>query len=283
MKELYPTSRTHNAISSPGAVTDADIAAYGRTGFLAVGNMLSADEIAAARTELDALLSEQIAGANLAPEPSRRAQFESAAPGERAHLVRKLMGFVGCAPRLREISEHRAIREIVERLAGEKVRMIQDMALVKPAHIGSEKPWHQDLAYFDWHPADKVLGVWIALDAAGVENGCMFVLPGSQADGPVAHIHLRDCQIPDERVAADGCVAVPLQLGGALFFHSLLHHGTPPNGSDSARRALQFHYSGVTCTQRSLRAHAADFFDGDLYAGCRTGKAMALADLRQTA
>jgi phytanoyl-CoA hydroxylase len=156
------------------------------------------------------------------------------------------------------------------------------MALVKPAHVGSEKPWHQDLAYFDWHPAEKVIGVWIALDAATVENGCMFVLPGSHTTGPVAHIHLRDCQIPDERVGIENSVAVPLRPGGALFFHSLLYHGTPPNDSPSSRRALQFHYAGLSCVQRSLREHADDFYDGDMYGGCRTPKTVAVADLAET-
>jgi phytanoyl-CoA hydroxylase len=189
------------------------------------------------------------------------------------------MYFLDAAPRLREICDHAGILGIVERLVGEKVRMIQEMALVKPANVGSEKPWHQDLAYFDWHPAGGVIGVWIALDPATVENGCMFVLPGSQNAGPVAHIHLRDCQIPDERVAVENSVAVPLQPGGLLFFHSLIHHGTPPNESPSGRRALQCHYAGLSCVQRSLREHADDFYEGDLYGGCRTPEAVAVADL----
>lgn len=279
MKNLYPVTQAITAAASPGALTDADIAGYGRAGFLAVENVLSSDEIAAARCDVEALLEERIQGVNLMPEPAQRERFEALPPGGRAHLVRKLMHFVAAAPRLRETSEHPGVLAIVERLVGEKVRMIQDMALVKPAQVGSEKPWHQDLAYFDWHPADKVIGVWIALDEASVENGCMCVLPGSHTGGPAAHIHLRDCQIPDERVVTERTVAVPLKPGGALFFHSLLHHGTPPNESPLGRRAVQFHYAGVSCTQRTLQEHAADFFDGEMYAGCRTPGAVAVADL----
>ena len=54
--------------------------------------------------------------------------------------------------RNRFLFQHAGVLDIVSRLVGEEVRMIQDMALVKSANIGSEKPWHQDLAYFDWHP-----------------------------------------------------------------------------------------------------------------------------------
>jgi hypothetical protein len=73
-----------------------------------------------------------------------------------------------------------------------------------------------------------------------------------------------------------------LRPGGALFFHSLLYHGTPPNDSPSSRRALQFHYAGLSCVQRSLREHADDFYDGDMYGGCRTPKTVAVADLAET-
>lgn len=35
---------------------------------------------------------------------------------------------------------------------------------------------------------------------------------------------------------------MPLQPGGLLFFDGLIHHGTPANGTDTRRRAIQFHY-----------------------------------------
>ncbi|NJL31459.1 MAG: phytanoyl-CoA dioxygenase family protein [Phycisphaerales bacterium] len=38
-------------------------------------------------------------------------------------------------------------------------------------------------------------------------------------------------------------IACPLAPGGALFFDSLLPHGTPTNHSSKRRRALQFHYA----------------------------------------
>ncbi|WP_427892087.1 phytanoyl-CoA dioxygenase family protein [Kribbella sp. GL6] len=35
---------------------------------------------------------------------------------------------------------------------------------------------------------------------------------------------------------------VPLPPGGILFFHGLLHHGTPANRTGTRRRAVQLHY-----------------------------------------
>jgi phytanoyl-CoA hydroxylase len=158
---------------------------------------------------------------------------------------------------------------ILDQLIGPGARLIQDMALMKPPHRGAEKPWHQDNAYFDWTPLDGVLGVWIALDCATVENGCMQIAPGSHRAGPVPHYHVRDCQLVDQAGRAAGAEVVPLEPGGALFFSALLHHGTPPNRSPDRRRALQFHYAAARCTRMTFREHMTHFDIGGAYVGCR--------------
>jgi phytanoyl-CoA hydroxylase len=158
---------------------------------------------------------------------------------------------------------------LLDQLIGSGHRMIQDMALLKPPFRGAEKPWHQDTAYFDYTPLGGVIGVWIALDEATVENGCMQVIPGSHLDGPAKHYHVRDCQLEDGGVQVDRAVVVPLKPGGALFFSGLIHHGTPPNTSGDRRRALQFHYAAANCTRMTIREHGELFDDNGSYAGCR--------------
>lgn len=93
------------------------------------------------------------------------------------------MMFVDHDERLRAIAEHRGLRAIVERMLGGPAQLIQDMALIKPPHGGREKPWHQDKAYFDYPVGTPVVGIWIALDAATVENGCMHVFRAHIARG----------------------------------------------------------------------------------------------------
>ena len=83
---------------------------------------------------------------------------------------------------------------------------------------------------------------WIALNEASVENGCMFLIPGSHREGPVVHFKRRDWQICDDQVQTERVVAAPLRPGGVLLFDSYLHHGTPANASPRRRRALQFVY-----------------------------------------
>jgi phytanoyl-CoA hydroxylase len=97
----------------------------------------------------------------------------------------------------------------------------------------------------------SVVGIWIALDPAELDNGCMHVIPGSHRGGGAPHYAVRDWQLCDSGVQVETDVAVPLEPGGALLFSGLLHHGTPPNFSVKRRRALQIHYAGESAQKLS--------------------------------
>jgi len=262
----------HIAEPSPAAsIDDAAIARFHRDGFLAVTGLFADDELAAYR---DAI-AELIAGTNEAynrdwwlsdntgalEEGYRWPDIATLPAHERTAKVRKLMRFTNYDARLRAMSDHPQLIELGRRLLGEDLRLVQDMALLKPAHIGREKPWHQDMAYFAYEPYQGVLGTWTALDAATLENGCMHVIPGSHLLGPRPHFHDRDCQLADEDVAAEQAVAVPLPPGGVLFFSAMLHHGTPSNRSADSRRAVQLHYAGESVRRVSQERFAEIFVD----------------------
>ena len=169
--------------------------------------------------------------------------------------MRKFFNFVEFAPRMKALSEHAELLDVVSRVIGSPPELFQDMALLKPPRIGREKPWHQDHAYFDLPLDTPVVGVWIALDRATTENGCMTIIPGSHRRGPVVHFQRRDWQICDTHVDNRAALAVPLEPGGCLLFSSFMHHGTPTNTATERRRALQFHYApadapGISKEQR---------------------------------
>jgi len=266
-KSLYNSCAVHRAISSPAALTDEHVGHYREKGFIAVDNVFNAEEIEGAKQGLAHL----ICGGN--PE-FKTIWFEEAAKGQKLTpeeleaYVRKLMWFTEFEPRLKALSNHATMRSIGRRLLGSDSTMIQDMALLKPPHVGREKPWHQDNAYFLYEPFDLVMGTWAALDAATPENGCMHVIPGSHLQGPKPHYHDRDCQLPDEMVDTQNVTVVPLKPGGVLFFNGLLHHGTPPNRSSARRRAVQFHYASVLCRKMEGAQHETHFADRRGYAGC---------------
>jgi len=160
--------------------------------------------------------------------------------------IRKIAWYENEHPLFAELLDSPRVRGIASQLIGEDSIMFQTMALVKPPLIGSEKPWHQDNAYFKYAPLESICGFWLALDDASKENGCMHVLPGWHSRGGFRHVHTNDCQILPERVRREEAVAVELPAGGAMFFSGMLPHQTPPNRSPYRRRALQFHYRGVS-------------------------------------
>jgi len=87
--------------------------------------------------------------------------------------------------------------------------------------------------------------VWIALDEATPENGCMNVVPGAHKDGIMGHeaaAYDTDIVIADREFTREDAVALPMEPGDALFQHCLLPHFTAPNTTDRWRRALIMSY-----------------------------------------
>ncbi|HEY3328380.1 MAG TPA: phytanoyl-CoA dioxygenase family protein [Capsulimonadaceae bacterium] len=240
------------------------VAQYHRDGYISLPDILSPVEIVAARDAFTQMVRERIARGDAPPPPdSPMVQFEAGfdtAEGdiEAAELrVRKFMFFVRSQPTLAALVQpDHIICRIVKQLIGPSPIMFQDMALVKPAFIGSEKPWHQDNAYFSVAPLDSICGVWIALDDAEVANGCMHVLPGRHKDGALTHHHGTDCEIATDKLPLSEVLPVPIAAGGAMFFYGMLPHQTPPNRSPDRRRALQFHFR--TADSRILPADEYD-------------------------
>ena len=218
-------------------------------GFIAVENAFSAQEVREGLDGLEYLALGQHPGfKNIMFESAVKHRLAGLSDEERLDAIRKMMYFVDCEPRLNAIAYHPHLLSMIRQLIGrEELTMFHDMALIKPPSIGREKPWHQDCAYFDVPPQSPIVGVWIALDEAGLDNGCMRVLEGGHREGPQIHFERRDWQICDMDMATlhtpeHPVVAVPLQPGGCMFFSGLLPHGTPHNTSTKRRRALQFHY-----------------------------------------
>src|SRR5688500_1853009 len=224
--ELSEAERIARTLYRRDAAQLARVAPYGEVdtpcfqehGYLACEGLLSAEEVASATAALTDVLHGRVEGkVGRQEEPfyvDGRADERVTDPELR---VRKLWSFCKVEPRLASVAAHERIRSVLDQLIEPRSRMIQDLALVKPPHHGSGKPWRQVPAYADFRPLGGIVGVWIALDPATVENGCMQVIPGSHHGGPAPHFHVRDCQMADGRVAVDRAHVVPLKPGGALF------------------------------------------------------------------
>jgi len=134
-------------------------------------------------------------------------------------------------------------------------RFLFDMMIFKPPGHPEETPWHQDLAYqgrpfaaAGVEPANATIQVWVAVDNADEENGCMHFVPGVHAKPMLEHHvfsgdpsyegRLLAIVDPEHSLDLSAAVACPLASGGATFHYEGTPHYTPPNRSaDRPRRA----------------------------------------------
>lgn len=251
---LYTVASIATPVSLDEAHAADSIGHYRRHGWLAVRDVWEDRTVSATSRLLDSLAAG--GGAHAAR------QFEVAAPRRDAGrpvtpTVRKLGFPVDQATASGLPVDEPTMLGIVRKLMDVvDVELYQAMALLKPAAGGREKPWHQDHAYFDLAIGTPIVGVWIAIDEATLQNGCMHLLDRGHAAGPRPHVAIRDWQLCDTEMLGIGSVAVPLAPGGALFFDGLLPHGTPTNRSGSRRRAVQLHF----CPAGSRRVTKAERF-----------------------
>jgi ectoine hydroxylase-related dioxygenase (phytanoyl-CoA dioxygenase family) len=147
----------------------------------------------------------------------------------------------------REIAQRSDIVDTVAALLGiEDIDCFQSQFIFKnPGVIG--QPWHQDSYYFRFNHQPQI-GVWLALSEATLENGCLWVVPGSHRRQVIFN------HIPDRRPAANRAyqeivdqevsrqAPALMQPGDVLFFHSYLMHQSTDNVANVRRTAMVYHY-----------------------------------------
>jgi phytanoyl-CoA hydroxylase len=275
----------------PGELSDDHLAQYQEHGYLAFENVLTDGEVEDARAALTEVTinlmkmakrgeakirqrddaTQNYAGVQvIKPDTGFGIHFEAGldplelAPEEAELKFRKLHGYHQEHPAFIKLSlDHPNIIGTIRQVIGEEVVLKGAMALSKPPFIGSEKPWHQDNAYFNWLPLGKVATAWIALDDATVENGCMHVIPGGHTLGALKHYHTIDCEILPDRIDRTQAVPLPMKAGGVMFFSAMLPHQTPPNQTSGRRRALQLQYRGVSTVEVSKEEFGKVFAEAD--------------------
>jgi hypothetical protein len=67
------------------------------------------------------------------------------------------------------------IRDIARQLLGPEVVTEIFHAILKPAGIGVATPWHQDEAYWEPDRQYRSASIWMPLQEATLENGCLWV------------------------------------------------------------------------------------------------------------
>lgn len=127
-------------------------------------------------------------------------------------------------------------QDLCHDLIGPDVRLYWDMAVYKKPGTVAPFPWHQDNGYTFVDP-QQYLTCWVALTDATVENGCLWVLPGTHKRGTFVHRATRIGLVCIEE-EPEGRVAVPIRAGSIAVMSSLLPHATGPNLSTGVRKGL---------------------------------------------
>jgi len=144
---------------------------------------------------------------------------------------------------------HPRIREILSHLIGPNIKSMQSMLFIKPAGKPGQA-WHQDEYYIPTRDA-SLTGVWIALDDATIENGCLWVRPGSHKDKIIYETAPHGSYDFDSgthliNTPNDNDEGIPCEVkrGSAIIFNGYLHHRSLPNRARKGtyRRALVNHY-----------------------------------------
>jgi hypothetical protein len=218
-------------------------AVYRERGQLTVEHVFLPHEIDVALADLEVWRREVLAGLT---EAEKSWYLDRGT--EEADQLRKLDHPVPLRPAFRELAASPALVEIVEELiGGPGLIVLFSQVFCKPARGGGPKPCHQDNFYFAPRDEDAILTAWIALDDAGLDNGCLNYWPGSHLGGKAAHF--RPADEPFNLQVAEGSIPsryqktpTPVPSGGVSFHHGWTLHQSSANRSGRPRRAVAIHY-----------------------------------------
>jgi phytanoyl-CoA hydroxylase len=231
------------------------VSSFREHGFVILDGAFSTDEITAVNAEVIRLCRGDLGGVEGADVENKgtapRADPDVLADLSDADVLRRFLCIHQPHKVSRLIAEslsHPRIVEVLTSVIGPNVKAMQSMLFVKSEGKPGQ-PWHQD-EYFIPTRDRSLTAVWIALDDATIENGCLWVLPGSHRRGVLYPDREQDdpgfdCSIEAYDFPYRDSDAVPVEIpaGSAVIFNGyLLHRSLQNSGVHGFRRALAHHY-----------------------------------------
>ncbi len=192
---------------------------FSQNGYAIVPNLYTRDEVQSLKLESINIL-----------EAVRKET--GAAAGHGVHV-----GLAASSTVFQEAVGDSRILDILEVILAPNIEFLSDKVVFKSDSMTFASPWHQDWHY--WHGAHK-LSIWVALDDAKIENGCLKLFPGSHKsaivhDGDASDGHGFGNRLRPDAVDENLAITAELEAGGAVFFHDLTLHASHPNRSGAER------------------------------------------------
>jgi len=155
-----------------------------------------------------------------------------------------------CDPEFDRFSRQPILAKLAAGLGHTDPKLAQSMYIFKQPEIGGEVICHQDATYIRTAP-NSCLGIWIALEDATEENGCLWGIPGghkgSAVPGMPKSLFIREgvgtrTEILDTTpFDEEACVPLPAPKGTVLAFGGLFPHMSRANRSAKSRHAYTLH------------------------------------------
>ena len=226
----------------PVSLSSSQIDAYRNNGFLFPVGVMSENEAASYRSEVENLEKTYPDGS--LPQPV--SQYFRVG----AHVVIPLMAKIAATP---------AVLDAVQSILGPNLLVWSCELFIKEPNTSKIVSWHQDLTYWGMGETDDQLTAWIALSPATPESGCMKFVAGSHTNAIVEHrdtFHEDNLLSRGQEIAVDVDEAtatnIVLQPGQMSLHHGRMFHASGPNTSDDRRIGCAIRY--VTPGVRQLVA-----------------------------
>jgi len=223
------------------ALTDQQVAEFGRTGVISPLPGIGAGAAAALRRQLEGL--EQAEGGRLSKKTNHK-----------PHLLLRSLADLIRDPR---------ILDPVEDLLGPDLFCWATSFFIKNPQDQARVTWHQDSTYWGLSSPD-VVTAWVAFSPSTVASGCMRVIPGTHLTDQLPHREtyaadnlLSRGQEVDVAVDERQAVDVVLEPGQMSIHHVRLIHGSEPNRGADRRIGFAIRYVPTHVRQLSgLRDYA---------------------------
>lgn len=219
-------------------VTQAQIDFYQENGFVVIEDFLSPPELESWRSAVDEAVAARqdlkLAGSNWRSGDS----YYDHVFTQRINLWQDHAG-------VRALMLDPALGKLAAALAGvEGIRIWHDQALIKEPWA-NPTGWHLDNPYWSFS-SRQAISIWVALDDATLENGCLYFLPGTHKSARFDNVGIGQ-NIGDLFKVYSGwatlqAVAAPMKAGSCSFHNGLVAHGAGANMTPGRRRAMTCAY-----------------------------------------
>jgi ectoine hydroxylase-related dioxygenase (phytanoyl-CoA dioxygenase family) len=225
-------------------LTPNDIARYRQDGFLIIEDFLSSTELQAWRLALE----EAVVRRNGSKMPDRKEVYGKGDDADKSYydnVFDQLLNLWQDNEKMRTIMLDDRIGKMAAQLADvDGIRIWHDQALIKKPWANPTS-WHLDTPY--WSFTDRrALSIWVALDDATYENGCLFFIPGSYHrttfDNPGIGKNMGTIFAMYPEFKTTRAVAAPMKAGSCSFHNGLTIHGAHANMTPGLRRAMTCAY-----------------------------------------